>query len=162
MPVPAGCYNTEMDKSNQEVWNCPNVREEVAGKGARTEWTYLRVQSMSGSSWGTADWCKVDKVENPSNVLLAVDGNISMEVDAFDLTIGRKTYRYAYAGKMSNAATYWYLMRESDTHMGSSYSGTGSVKYVHGNKINALFCDLHVSAKAAYEITNAMCDPAMN
>jgi prepilin-type N-terminal cleavage/methylation domain-containing protein/prepilin-type processing-associated H-X9-DG protein len=164
MPVPAGCYNTEMDKGNQDVWNCPNIREEVGGKGARTEWTYLRVLSTSTPNWwGTADWCKIEKVENPSNALFVVDGNIDMTIDAFDLTIGRKNYKYAYAGKMYSAATNWTMIIASDVNMGTGYSGTGSVKYVHSNKINLLFCDLHVAPKAAYEITNTMCEvPAMN
>lgn len=146
LPRPATFLDAELDRSQQDVWNCPIAKSQgTEGGRPLIAWTYLRVVNEpdwsypNGGPLGTAGWCRVDRVENPSRQIFVLDG-IFGDDDG------------AAVGSMSGFAARYDMI----IHW-QGYS-TGVAGFVHGNRANMLFADWHVEPLLASQITQDMCD----
>lgn len=108
MPFPAGFNNREIDKTTQDVWNCPTAMQLYTPPGAiHIRWTYLRM-SNSYPFWevhGTAGWAKLDEIESPFNQIFVIDGFLASFENG-----GEIGGQYPYAGSQNSGRTYFKLI----------------------------------------------------
>jgi prepilin-type N-terminal cleavage/methylation domain-containing protein/prepilin-type processing-associated H-X9-DG protein len=147
LPRHAGFFNAELDKGNQEVWNCPVAKAQGQSQANRPVigWTYLRIineptwSDSYGGPKGTAGWVRLDRIENPSRQLFLIDG-------IFGSADG------GAVGSMSGYAARYEMIINWP-----SYS-TGIAGFIHNDRANVLFSDWHIDSIQVGQVTPDMCE----
>ncbi len=156
LPNPATFNHSS--STSERVWICPIAESEAMDRGANyVTVSYLRV----GGTWwdpffGTADWCKLDNVENPSRQMFIVDGIIASS-DIYDDGTGKKK---GVAGSRSGETCYQHAM--FNNYLGSGLRDfSGCMGFYHGGKANTIFADWHIDQVGPEVITeyNMFYDP---
>jgi prepilin-type N-terminal cleavage/methylation domain-containing protein len=128
------------DKAN-EILRCPTAKTNFAGTHDTISWTYARVRNEY-PFWtleGTANWCQMEKIENPSRQMFLVDARLMT-------TDGDAPYGYN-----SGATRYGLLMTDG-------YPYCDSAGFVHAQRANVLFSDMHSAGVFRSEVTLDMCN----
>jgi prepilin-type N-terminal cleavage/methylation domain-containing protein/prepilin-type processing-associated H-X9-DG protein len=149
LPWTALFMGEQQDINTQDMWNCP-VAKEMSGKPV-VSWTYLRVLNStwmfwdpSGSSAGTAGWCKLDEIEQPTEQIFVIDG-----VFAVSTPSGPEL------GQMIGDMAHYNLIANWEAY----YSGnTDTAGFIHDDRANVLMSDWHVESLYVDNVTLDMCD----
>ncbi len=156
LPMPATFYNS--NSTEADVWVCPIAESDSLNRGVDyVTISYLRV----GGTWwnpyfGASDWCKLDKVENPSKQMFVVDGIISSS----DVYADGQGMKKGVAGSHSSGTSFHRAMYLN--YLGSGLRDfSGCMGFLHNGKANVLFVDWHIEQVGENIITvpNAFYDP---
>ncbi len=142
--------------SIQRVWVCPFSEKDALGRGADyVTNTYLRVSNHHWDASGTAGWCNVDKIENPSRQLLVVDGRVRDS----DFWTDENGKIGAFGGKTTGASTCWNHLVG---YLAETFEGT--MGFLHPQKqSDILFADWHIELRFPYDLDqNMFRDPDIN
>ena len=128
--------NVNVVNGSDSIWNCPialEKAESINSAEVPIRATYVRACNHNWwSGLGTADWCRLASVVNPTEQILVLDGILTPGI----ISSG-------FAGQDCNAA-YRYVNLPT------------FLPFIHSNQMNVLWADMHIGSLSLSQCTENM------